>query len=65
MSFRLNTYWEYCEIVSILELYRRTHVERLANTGFKTGENDDDLICNVIQNVYIHPSANVHTTATV
>lgn len=47
-----------------LELYRRTHVERLANTGFKSVENDENLICNVIQNVYIHPSANVHPTAT-
>lgn len=49
----------------ITELYRRTHVERLAPIGFKTTEKDDNLICNIIQNVYVHPSANVHPTATV
>lgn len=53
-------------MISFPELYRRTHVERLANIGSKTAaENDENLICNVIQNVYIHPSANVHSSATV
>lgn len=47
-----------------LELYRKTHPERLVNAGNKT-EHDGDgrLICNIIPDVYIHPTASVHPTA--
>jgi mannose-1-phosphate guanylyltransferase len=52
-----------------LELYRHTHPERLANAGFrdKTDDTvgDGSLICNIIPDVHIHPSASISPTATV
>lgn len=49
----------------ILELYKKTHPERLANAGVKHGEDDGNLICTIFPDVYIHPSATVHHTAVV
>uniref|UniRef100_A0A1B0A7D2 Uncharacterized protein n=1 Tax=Glossina pallidipes TaxID=7398 RepID=A0A1B0A7D2_GLOPL len=46
-----------------LELYKKTHPERLANAGVKHGEDDGNLICTIFPDVYIHPSATVHHTA--
>ncbi|TMW52101.1 hypothetical protein DOY81_002818 [Sarcophaga bullata] len=46
-----------------LELYKKTHPERLANAGVKHGEEDGNLICSIISDVHIHPSATVHHTA--
>lgn len=49
-----------------LNLYKRTHLERLANQGIKDNDqNNGSLICNIIGDVYIHPSATIHPTATV
>lgn len=51
-----------------LDLYRRTkQLDRLAKQGNKSNDasNDDGLICTIIGDVYIHPSANIHPTATV
>ncbi|XP_055384497.1 mannose-1-phosphate guanyltransferase alpha-A isoform X2 [Condylostylus longicornis] len=46
------------------QLYRKTHPERLSKTGIKTELSDESLVCNVIQDVHIHPTASVHPTAT-
>ncbi|TDG45326.1 hypothetical protein AWZ03_008295 [Drosophila navojoa] len=46
-----------------LDLYKRTHPERLANVGNKRGEGDGNLICTVYPDVYVHPSATVHHSA--
>lgn len=51
-----------------LDLYRRTkQLDRLAQQGNKGSDasNDDGLICTIIGDVYIHPSAIIHPTATV
>lgn len=49
-----------------LDLYKRTHPERLTNSGHKSLHIENgSLICNVLPDVYIHPTANVHATATV
>lgn len=51
-----------------LDLYRRTRIERLAKAGNKDaseGADGNELICNIIGDVYIHPSASIHPTATV
>lgn len=48
-----------------LALYRSTHPERLANQGRREGDADAVLPCTVLQDVYIHPTASVHPTATV
>lgn len=48
-----------------LELYRSTHLEHLANPGIKSKNGQDDgLICNILQDVYIDPTASVHASAT-
>lgn len=48
-----------------LELYRQTHPERLANAGVKNEIGPDgNTICNIIPDVYIHPTASIHPTAT-
>lgn len=40
-------------------------MERLANQGVKSiNDENGHLICNIIGDVYIHPSAIVHATAT-
>lgn len=41
-----------------LDLYRRTHSERLANHG-------DEFLCKIIGDVFIHPTATIHCTAVV
>ncbi|XP_037952023.1 mannose-1-phosphate guanyltransferase alpha-A [Teleopsis dalmanni] len=46
-----------------LDLYKKTHPERLANAGFKHSEDNGNLICTIFPDVYIHPSAIVHHTA--
>lgn len=47
-----------------LELYKKTHPERLVNAGTRTSTDDDgSLICTIIPDVYIHPTAQVHPTA--
>jgi len=46
-----------------LELYKKTHPERLANNGVKRDENDGNLICTIYPDVHIHPSATVHFSA--
>ncbi|XP_063701295.1 mannose-1-phosphate guanyltransferase alpha [Culicoides brevitarsis] len=47
-----------------LELYKKTHPERLTNAGTRNdGEGDGSLICTIIPDVYIHPTAQVHPTA--
>lgn len=48
-----------------LDLYKRTHPERLANVGNKRGEGDGSLICTVYPDVFVHPSATVHHSAVV
>lgn len=48
-----------------LDLYKRTHLERLANRGIKDNNENGSLICNIIGDVYIHPTASIHPTATV
>lgn len=48
-----------------LQLYRSLHPERLANTGVKSGvEENGHLTCTIYPDVYIHPTAQVHPTAT-
>ncbi|XP_013113258.1 mannose-1-phosphate guanyltransferase alpha [Stomoxys calcitrans] len=46
-----------------LELYKKTHPERLANAGIKRSEGDGNLICTIHSDVHIHPSATVHHSA--
>lgn len=47
-----------------LELYKKTHPERLVNAGTRTtNDGDGNLICTIIPDVYIHPTAQVHPTA--
>lgn len=48
-----------------LNLYKRMHLERLANRGTKDNTDDGSLICNIIGDVYIHPTASIDPTATV
>ena len=49
-----------------LELYKRTHIDRLATQGIKDNNPDgESLVCNVIGDVCIHPSASIHPSATV
>ena len=50
-----------------LELYRKTHPERLVNAGKRTENDigDGRLICCIFPDVYIHPTASVHPTAVV
>uniref|UniRef100_A0A336MVA2 CSON000248 protein n=1 Tax=Culicoides sonorensis TaxID=179676 RepID=A0A336MVA2_CULSO len=49
-----------------LELYKKTHPERLANAGTRSTENGDgSLVCTIIPDVYIHPTAQVHPTAVI
>lgn len=47
-----------------LQLYGRTHPERLARQGVAAAA-DGRLQCTVLPDVHIHPSATVHPTATV
>jgi mannose-1-phosphate guanylyltransferase len=47
-----------------LELYRSSHTDRLAR-GDLTAEEGKEKRCNIIGDVYIHPTATVHNTATV
>lgn len=44
-----------------LDLYRRTHPERLAKTGVESNE----FPCEIIGDVFIHPTATIHPTAVV
>lgn len=48
-----------------LELYRKTHPERLAKFGFEKEPETEakKLHCTIIPDVYIHPKATVHHTA--
>lgn len=48
-----------------LEMYRRTKLEPLAKQGIKDDTDDNELVCNIIGDVFIHPSASIHPTATV
>jgi mannose-1-phosphate guanylyltransferase len=47
-----------------LELYRIWHTDRLAGGDLKA-EEEKEKRCNIIGDVYIHPTATVHNTATV
>jgi NDP-sugar pyrophosphorylase family protein len=47
-----------------LELYRTWHADRLAQGNSKPEEGQEKR-CNIIGDVYIHPTAIVHNTATV
>jgi mannose-1-phosphate guanylyltransferase len=47
-----------------LELYHTRHMDRLAQEDFM-GEKGKEKRCIIIGDVYIHPTATVHTTATV
>ncbi|PNF35588.1 Mannose-1-phosphate guanyltransferase alpha-A [Cryptotermes secundus] len=50
-----------------LELYHSRHMDRLAQEDFvgeKEKEKEKEKRCNIIGDVYIHPTATVHTTAT-
>jgi mannose-1-phosphate guanylyltransferase len=47
-----------------LELYHSRHMDRLAQEDF-VGKIGKQKRCNIIGDVYIHPTATVHTTATV
>jgi mannose-1-phosphate guanylyltransferase len=47
-----------------LELYRSRHADQLAQ-GDAKAEEGKERRCNIIGDVYIHPTASVHTTATV
>ncbi|KAJ9579165.1 hypothetical protein L9F63_024726, partial [Diploptera punctata] len=46
-----------------LELYRSRHKDRLAQGDVKTEEGKEKK-CNIIGDVYIHPTASIHPTAT-
>lgn len=48
-----------------LKLYHQTHPERLVNSGLikSNEEKDGSLICNIIPDVYIHPTATIDKTA--
>lgn len=51
-----------------LDLYKRTHLENLAKPGIRgpdDGVDGNSLICNIIGDVFIHPTATIHRTATV
>lgn len=47
-----------------LDLYHSQHMDQLAQEDF-VGEKGKEKRCNVIGDVYVHPTATVHTTATV
>ncbi|PSN48817.1 Mannose-1-phosphate guanyltransferase alpha-A [Blattella germanica] len=47
-----------------LELYRSKHSDRLAQGDAKENEEGKEKRCNIIGDVYIHPSATVHPSAT-
>lgn len=44
-----------------LDLYKRTNTERLA----KQGKDSKNHVCEIIGDVYIHPTATIHATAVV
>jgi mannose-1-phosphate guanylyltransferase len=47
-----------------LELYHSRHMDRLAQED-TVGKMGKEKSCNIVGDVYIHPTATVHTTATV
>lgn len=76
IQLQVNNWWSQIKTAGsaiyanrhFLDMYRRTKQhDRLAKQGNKnTDANDDDgLICTIIGDVYIHPSAIIHPTATV
>jgi mannose-1-phosphate guanylyltransferase len=73
-SLQVNNWWSQTKTAAsaiyanrhYLGLYKHFHPERLANPGFKNAEDSNgSLICNIIPDVHIHPTASVHPTAVV
>jgi len=48
-----------------LGLYKSTHPDRLARPGTRISDEPSDLICTIIPDVFIHPTAQVHPTAVI
>lgn len=48
-----------------LELYRCKHPERLQQAATTNAAGDDKFVCEVIPDVYIHPTATIHHSAVV
>jgi Nucleoside-diphosphate-sugar pyrophosphorylase involved in lipopolysaccharide biosynthesis/translation initiation factor 2B, gamma/epsilon subunits (eIF-2Bgamma/eIF-2Bepsilon) len=48
-----------------LELYRSRHADRLAQGDVAIEDEKEKKMCNIIGDVYIHPSASIHPTAAV